>query len=237
MPAVLVHGVPDTAELWEPFRSRLARRDVVCPNLPGFASPPPDGFACTKDAYLDWLVGELEAIGEPVDVVGHDWGGLLVQRIATTRPDLVRTWAIADGAVSPRFRWHELATQWQTPDVGEQIVELMTPDATAAALRDARHPDPEGAASRVDDDMKHAVLALYRSAVDVRSEWSPPQDRPTPPAHVFWGAHDPYGPPEFGQAAADLAGAPLLVLDAGHWSIFERPDEVVPVLERLWQMA
>jgi len=50
MPAVLVHGVPDTAELWEPFRSRLARRDVVCPNLPGFASPPPDGFACTKDA-------------------------------------------------------------------------------------------------------------------------------------------------------------------------------------------
>ena len=176
MPAVLVHGVPDTAELWEPFRSRLARRDVVCPNLPGFASPAPDGFACTKDAYLDWLVGE-------------------------------------------------------------QIVELMTPDATAAALRDARHPDPEGAASRVDDDMKHAVLALYRSAVDVRSEWSPPRDRPTPPAHVFWGAHDPYGPPEFGQAAADLAGAPLLVLDAGHWSIFERPDEVVPVLERLWQMA
>jgi pimeloyl-ACP methyl ester carboxylesterase len=237
MPAVLVHGVPDTAELWDPFRSHLERHDVVCPNLPGFASPPPDGFACTKEAYVDWLVGELETIGEPVDIVGHDWGALLTQRIATTRPELVHTWAIADGAVSPRFRWHELATQWQTPGVGEQIVELMTPDATAAALRDAGHPDPDGAASRVDDRMKRAVLALYRSAVDVGSEWSPAAGQPAPPARVFWGAHDPYAPPDFGQAAADLAGAPCLVLEAGHWSIFERPDEVVPVLEGLWQRA
>jgi pimeloyl-ACP methyl ester carboxylesterase len=234
VPAVLVHGVPDTAKLWEPIRSRLTRLDVVCPRLPGFASPLPDGFACTKEAYADWLIRQLEGVDEPVDLVGHDWGGILTQRIATTRPDLVRTWAVANGAVSPTFRWHELATQWQTPDVGEQIMDLMTPDALVAALRDARHPDPEGAASRADDTMKRAVLALYRSAVDVGPEWSPPPDRATPPAQVFWGAHDPYAPPAFGRAVAELAGAPYLELDAGHWGIFERPDEVVPVLEQLW---
>ncbi|HEV2309941.1 MAG TPA: alpha/beta hydrolase [Acidimicrobiia bacterium] len=235
MPAVLVHGVPDTAELWDPIRSRLTRPDVVCPNLPGFASPLPDGFACTKEAYLGWLVGELEAIGEPVDLVGHDWGGLLTQRVATTRPELLRTWAIADGAMSPVFKWHELATQWQTPGVGEQIVELMTADATAAALRDARHPDPEGAASRADETMRRAVLDLYRSAVDIAAEWSPRPGQPTPPACVFWGTHDPYAPPEFGQAAAELAGAPFLELDAGHWSIFEHPDESVAALADLWR--
>jgi pimeloyl-ACP methyl ester carboxylesterase len=235
MPAVLVHGVPDTAELWEPIRSRLTRRDVVCPRLPGFASPIPDGFACTKEAYADWLAGELEAIGEPVDLVGHDWGGILTQRLATTRPELVRTWAVADGAVSALFQWHELATQWQTPDVGEQVMDLMTPDTMVAALRDAHHPDPEGAASRADDTMKRAVLALYRSAVDVGTEWLPAPDRPAPPARVFWGAHDPYGPPAFGRATAELAGAPYVELDTGHWSIFERPEEAVPVLEQLWQ--
>ena len=237
MPAVLVHGVPDTAALWDPIRSRLTRRDVVCPRLPGFASPLPDGFACTKEAYAAWLVAELEAIGEPVDLVGHDWGAILIQRVATTRPDLVRTWVLASGAVSPVFRWHELATQWQTPDVGEQIVGLMTSEAMAAALHDARHPDPDGAASRVDDTMKRAVLALYRSAVDIASEWSPPPGQATRPARVFWGAHDPYGPPSYGQAAAELAGAPFVELDAGHWSILERPDEAVPGLEQLWQEA
>ena len=42
------------------------------------------------------------------------------------------------------------------------------------------------------------------------------------------------GRPPSGAPAAELAGAPYLELDAGHWSIFERPDEVVPVLEQLW---
>ena len=237
MPAVLVHGVPDTAELWAPIRERLTRSDVVCPRLPGFAAPVPDGFTCTKDAYAAWLVGELEAIGEPVDLVGHDWGSLLTQRVATTRPDLVRTWVLADGAVSPAFAWHELATQWQTPEVGEQIMELMTPDAVAAALRDAAHPDPDGAAARIDDAMKRAVLALYRSAVDIGAEWSPPPGGAGRPARVFWGARDEYGPPAYGRAAAELADAPYLELDAGHWSIIERPDEVVPVLEQFWRAA
>ena len=237
MPAVLVHGVPDTAELWAPIRDRLARADVVAVRLPGFAAPVPDGFRCTKEAYVEWLVGELEAVGPPVDLVGHDWGSLLAQRVVTTRPELVRTWALADGAVSPVFSWHELATQWQTPGVGEQSVELMTPDAVAAALRAAEHPDPDGAAARIDDGMKRAVLALYRSAVDLATEWLPAAGRPGPPGRVFWGARDAYGPPTFGQAAAERADAPYVELDAGHWSLLERPDDAVPVLEELWREA
>ena len=82
--------------------------------------------------------------------------------------------------------------------------------------------------------MKRAVLALYRSAVDIGPAWSPAPGPATPPAQFFWGAHDQYGPPAYGRAAAELAGAPYLELDAGHWSIFERPDEAVPVLEQLW---
>ena len=234
MPAVLVHGVPDTAESWEPLRARLARRDVVCPRLPGFASPVPDGFGCTKDEYVDWLAGELAGIGEPVDLVGQDWGSLITQRLATTRPELVRTWVLADGAVSKEFAWHDLAEQWQTPELGEQIMELMTGDAVTAALAEAGHPDPAGAAARVDDTMKAAILALYRSAVDVAAAWTPPAGQASPPALVLWGARDQYGPPEYGRAAATLAGARYVELDAGHWSIVERPSEAAAELERFW---
>jgi pimeloyl-ACP methyl ester carboxylesterase len=234
VPAVLVHGNPDTAALWAPLVDRLDRDDVVCPSLPGFGAPVPAGFGCTKDEYAAWLVDQLRGFDEPVDVVGHDWGSILVQRVATTNPELLRSWVLANGAVSEVFRWHELAEQWQTPEVGEQIMELMSGDALVDALREARHPDPVGAVARIDDTMKSAVLALYRSAVHIATEWTPGPVPGERPALVFWGDHDPYGPPEYGRAAATRSGAEFVALDAGHWSVLERPDEAAAALERFW---
>ncbi|MCX5329136.1 alpha/beta hydrolase [Streptomyces sp. NBC_00124] len=59
-------------------------------DLPGFGAKPPPHFGSTKEEYVDWLIDRLERIGEPVDLVGHDWGGILTARVASTRPDLVR---------------------------------------------------------------------------------------------------------------------------------------------------
>ena len=86
MPAVLVHGVPETAEVWDPLRGELARDDVVALRLPGFGCPWPDGFGATKEEYAAWLVAEVAALDGPVDLVGHDWGGGLVNRLVSTRP-------------------------------------------------------------------------------------------------------------------------------------------------------
>jgi pimeloyl-ACP methyl ester carboxylesterase len=234
---VLVHGVPDTADLWAPLVDRLDRDDVVCPSLPGFGTPVPAGFGCTKDEYATWLADQLRGFDEPVDLVGHDWGSLLVQRVATTNPELLRSWVLADGAVTEVFRWHDLAEQWQTPGVGEQIMELMVGDAVVDALRAGGHPDPEAAVTRVDDTMKAAVLALYRSAVHVAEEWMPGPVAGQRPALVFWGERDPYGPLEYGQAAAAQAGAEFIALDSGHWSLVERPDDAAAALARFWAGA
>ena len=88
--------------------------------------PVPDGFDATADEYRDWLIGVLEAIGEPVDLVGHDWGGGHVQRVATARPDLIRSWCTdIIGAADPDYEWHDLAKVWQTPGEGEALVEAM----------------------------------------------------------------------------------------------------------------
>ena len=51
----------------------------------------------------------------PVDLVGHDWGSLLVQRVVSLRPDLIRTWACGNGPVDTEYVWHDMAQQWQTP--------------------------------------------------------------------------------------------------------------------------
>ena len=81
---VFLHGVPETAALWDKVRAEF-EEETVALSLPGFGCARPSGFGATKDDYVDWLVAELETFDEPVDLVGHDWGALLTYRIATTR--------------------------------------------------------------------------------------------------------------------------------------------------------
>ena len=104
----------------------LGRDDVVALSPPGFGAPVADGFGATSDDYLAWLVAELEALDGPIDLVGHDWGGGHVQRLAATRPDLIRSW-VTDiaGAADPEYVWHDMAQVWQTPGDGEAFVEAM----------------------------------------------------------------------------------------------------------------
>ena len=106
---VLVHGNPEVAAIWDSLRAELGRDDVVMLSPPGFGAPVPDGFEATADEYRDWLIAELEAMEGPLDLVGHDWGGGHVLRVAAARPDLIRSWCsdvagIVDPAYEARLR-------------------------------------------------------------------------------------------------------------------------------------
>jgi len=197
----------------------------------------PNGFTCTKEEYVAWIADRVRELDEPVDIVGHDWGSMMVQRLATTQPELVRTYTLVDGATSGPLKWHELAQQWQTPEVGEQVMAMMTPELVEPVMRDAAHPDPAGCAARVDERMKQAILLLYRSAVDVGEEWNPGEKGRERPAMVLWGRDDPYAKPERGERAATAANARLLVVDGGHWAIFEHPAQTARTLEEHWASA
>lgn len=110
MPAVFVNGNPESAAIWELLLAELDRSDVLRLSPPGFGAAVPDGFDCTVQAYQDWLATELEALGEPVDIVGHDVGGSTVVSVAMARPDLLRTWASDSlGVFDPDYAWHDLA--------------------------------------------------------------------------------------------------------------------------------
>jgi pimeloyl-ACP methyl ester carboxylesterase len=237
MSVVLVHGVPDTHRLWDPLRSQLQRSDVIPVSLPGFGAPVPSGFAATKEAYVEWLIAEIERLGGPVDLVGHDWGALLVQRVVSLRPNLIRTWACGDGPVDVDYVWHDLAQQWQTPGVGEQIMAMMTPEAIAESLAAAGIPPAvaQQTASYVDATMKDCILRLYRSAVHVGAQWQPDLEKVTRPALILWGKEDPYVSPAFAERlAARVHGEMLLFEGCGHWWPIERPAEAAAALERFW---
>ena len=242
MPAVFVHGVPDTECMWDPLVEILDRPDTVQLSLPGFGTDVPDDWTATKEEYAAWLEGELEGIGEPVDLVAHDWGALLAQRVASVRPDLIRTFACGSGPLDNTYTWHAVAQAWQTPEVGEQIMEAMlamSKDDLATSLRAGGAP-PDLAviqASHVDARMTECVLRLYRSAVTVGVEWQPAVDSMLRrPAMVFHGGDDPFLDAGIAERLSQRIGAELVVFGScGHWWAWARASETAAALTRLWQ--
>jgi pimeloyl-ACP methyl ester carboxylesterase len=236
MPAFLVHGVPDTTMLWDELRTHLTRTDVIAPSIPGFTTPLPDGFDATKVAYVAWLISQVEAVGEPVDVVGHDWGAILVQRLVSVRPDLVRTWAVGSGPLDTEYAWHDTAKLWQTPGAGEQLMQAFTPDAMAGVLAQ-QGLDPAYArsvAEKIDDAMKDCILKLYRSATRVAEDWTP-LSAPVPPGLVIFGADDPYVPPVYGERLAARTGAKFVAFEeCSHWWPHQRAAEAAALLNAHW---
>lgn len=236
-PVVLVHGVPCTARMWEPLRAQLRRPDVLALSLPGFGSPLPEGFACTKEAYLDWVLAELDRLPAPIDLVGHDWGAIFVLQAAARRPGRVRTWAAGSATIDREYVWHRLALAWQTPGRGEEVMERMVPERVAATFMAEGIPQAQAhrEAACVDATMKAAILRLYRSAADVE-QWDEGA-LPRPPGLVFWGEDDPYVSGRFADRLAARTGAHLLKLaGVGHWVPQQRPRELAMALEAQWLM-
>ena len=243
MPAVLVHGVPETSAVWDPLRAHLQRDDVVTLQLPGFGCARPDGFGATKEEYVAWLVEELSGLQAdgPIDLVGHDWGGGLVVRLVSTRPDLVRSWVSdAAGLGDPDFEWHDFAKIWQTPGAGEeffdqQLAQSVEERASVFELFGVPHYFAVDLAGRVDRTMADCILALYRSAVDVGKEWSSDfRDIPAP-GLVLVPSEDPFLSDEGARLGAGNAGAATADLTGlGHWWMLQDPKQGAAVLEQHW---
>ena len=237
MPAVFIHGVPDTTRVWDLLREQLSRTDIVTLALPGFNSPVPEGFSATKEEYVDWIITQLERIWEPVDLVGHDWGCILATRVVALRPDLIRTWAAGSGPVSKDYEWHPLAKIWQTPEKGEAWFSDLKVEELAEFLNKAGLPldTAKNTAGRIDNQMGDCILRLYRSAVHVGSEWQPDLGNIRTPGMVFWGESDSACPVAFAdQLGADTHASASVKLDCDHWTIVQRSAEVAEALEKHW---
>ena len=151
MTVVFVHGVPNTAAVWDPVRSLLPDRDTIAVQLPGFGRDAPAGFSGTRYAYRDWLIDQLETMNEPVDLVGHDQGSVISQGVILARPDLVNTWVLGGGVCADDFLWHRQARIWQTTGLGEDWRDQFLGLDVEPALpcwRPLEYPRPTPPASR-----------------------------------------------------------------------------------------
>lgn len=237
MPAVFVHGVPDTTRVWQPTLKHLKRKDTICLALPGFGNKRPTGFNPDKDSYADWIIGELKRIEGPIDLIGHDWGSLLVTRVVSIAPDLIRTWSAGAAPLDPDYVWHDTAQVWQTPGKGEDLMKMFAGEPLAVGLSTQGIPleDARETARLIDDEMKACILTLYRSATKVADDWFADLKNVKTPGLILWGEHDPYAGPRFGERlAANTKARFKLMTRAKHWYQIEQPEETAHELEAFW---
>jgi len=240
MTLVLVHGNPETEAIWDDFVPHLHRHDVVRLSPPGFGSAIPRGFDCSTDAYRDWLADELKRVAQPIDLVGHDWGGGHVMRIAMDYPDLIRSWTIDIlGAFDADYVWHEMAQVWQTPQVGEQAVAQMTSAPKEARAQRYQSLGMTSAiaqkvAAGANEDMGKAILALYRSAAQpVMRDFGTELPRAAAkPGLALIATEDHYcGGETLARRCAERAGANVAVLQgAGHWWMCQQPKQAADAI-------
>lgn len=245
MTVVLVHGNPETDVIWGPLVEALGRDDVVRLSPPGFGSPLPDGFPATFLAYRDWLETELEKFDDPVDLVGHDWGGGHVVNVVMHRPELVRSWASdVVGLFDPDYVWHDLAQVWQTPGAGEEVIEAMIGgpfDDRVAQLVGfgIPHDVATALAAAQDEQMGSAILALYRSAAQpaMAEAGRALANAAARPGLSLLATADPFiGAGDNRRRAAERAGARTVELAGlGHWWMLEDPVGGAKALSDFWE--
>lgn len=95
-PVVLLHGFPESSTCWLPLMGALSHAGyrAVAPDQRGYsAGARPVGVAAYR---VPELVGDVLALADamalgPVDLVGHDWGGVVAWHLAAAHPGAVRT--------------------------------------------------------------------------------------------------------------------------------------------------
>jgi pimeloyl-ACP methyl ester carboxylesterase len=158
-PALLLHGVPETALCWRDLAAELARdRVVLAPDLKGLGGSEVVGRYDVATLVRELAALALHEVDGPVDVVGHDWGGVLGIRLRLARPELVRRLVV----VNAPYRYIDLRRAayipvFALPYLPELLFRLGGRDLLRRMLGYAwRTPQP------LDPQVEDAYLDAYR---------------------------------------------------------------------------
>ena len=242
-PILLLHGNPDSSEVWSAIIPGLSpRHRCIAPDLPGFGrSIAPDNIDYSLGGMASWVDELVTAlgIGEPLHLVVHDIGGPFGLAWAVRHPDKVRSVVIMNTVFASDYRWHLFGRLWRTPVIGELVQALTSRGGFTRELRRASRKLTRDQIHRtyalVTPSVKRMMLRWYRAA-DPRNfaVW---EDElrvvlRKKPSLVLWADHDPYIPGRFADSFG--AGAVEHVIGSGHWLPAEVPDQMVRRLLRFY---
>ena len=245
---LLLHRYPSSRRMFDTLIPLLADRyHIFAPDYPGFGhsdAPPPAAFAYTFDhlaEVVDRLTEEL-ALDHYVLYL-NDYGGPVGFRVALAHPERVKALVIQNAlsheeGLGPA--WEIRRAYWKDRDAYEaKVIPAFMSLAGARERHIGSSPHPE----RYNPDTWTDEFALlsrpgqaqiqvdlfydYKSNVAFYPKWQAWMRHHKPPMLVVWGKFDP----SFAVAGADayrrdVSDAEVQVLDAGHFALNEKVDEI-----------
>jgi pimeloyl-ACP methyl ester carboxylesterase len=254
-PVVLLpHGYPASSYVYRGLLAALGDRwRLIAPDLPGFgysATPSPDEFAYTFDAYAGFLQSFVDALGLDRYVIWlHDYGSQFGFRLALSAPERVAGLVIQNGdvyadAFGPKYEFLEKSWRNPGPDSRRRIAEHVTLGGFRSEFAGEL---PDDVAKRISPDLATLHWALMSTPARIANLIRLLEDQPStldwfpreqaylrehrPPTLIVWGPHDGYMPEKSAMAyRRDLPDAPIHLLGGGHWLLETHLDEVVPLV-------
>jgi pimeloyl-ACP methyl ester carboxylesterase len=249
---LLLHGFPSSSRMYDTLMPLLADHyHLVAPDYPGFGhsdAPPPEDFAYTFDHLAEVIERFVEALGlDRYVLFQQDYGGPIGMRLAVRHPERVRA-IVVQNAVSHEEGlgplWEDRKAFWLDRAAHEEkVISAFTSIEGARQRHVGSSPRPE----RYNPDSwtdEAAMLARpgqariqsdlfydYRNNVAAYPAWQAWLRAHRPPMLVVWGRHDPSFTVAGAHAyARDVPDAEIHILDAGHFALDEKLDEIAALV-------
>ncbi|HUG14525.1 MAG TPA: alpha/beta hydrolase [Thermomicrobiales bacterium] len=240
-PGMLLHGFPDTANLWESQIEALvaAGYRAIAPDMRGRgrSERPPE----VSDFALPHCVADVAGIMDALDierahVIGHDWGAAVAWLFAMLRPERVeRLIAVSvgcPGAVTkPTLEglqkgWYRLLIQFE--DTAEELFQRDDWCLLRELLQWSPRAD-EYIATLSEPGALTAAFNWYRANLPPERLLGPGRPLPavTAPTMGVFGAHDAYLTEQamrMSERKVEGEWRYEHFNDAGHWLTLEEPE-------------
>jgi pimeloyl-ACP methyl ester carboxylesterase len=249
---LLLHGLPSSSRMFEPLFARLADTyHLVAPDYPGFGHsdwPDPKQFAYTFDHCAEVMNHFTEALGlAHYTLYMQDYGGPVGFRMALAHPERVEALMVQDAVAHNEglgVNWQTRRAFWADRPAQEEAMRKNLLSLTATRTR---HVGDDPNVELYDPDLwtdEFAFLSApgqaqiqsdlfydYRTNVDGYPKWQAWMQKTQPRLLVIWGKHDlSFDPGEPERYRKDVPTAKVYVLDAGHFALDTKADEIAQLV-------
>lgn len=248
---VLLHGFPSSSREFDTLIPLLATRyHLIAPDFPGFGQSdalPPSKYGYTFDHLATTTSALLEKLNiNRYSLYIHDYGAPVGLRIILAHPERLHALITQNGNIYEDglgAKWAKIAEYWADPKGHPEVLDaFLSFDATKQRhILGTSHPDLYNPDTWTDEfahlskpgqrEIQADLLYDYRTNVSSYPKWQAWLREHKPPTLVAWGANDPsFTAPGATAFKRDLPNAEIHLLDAGHFALDEKTDEIARLI-------
>ena len=251
---LLLHGLPSSSRMFQALLTRLADKyHLIAPDYPGYGHsdwPDPKQFDYTFDNIARVIDDFMQVLGlKRYTLYMQDYGGPVGFRMVLKHPERVDALIVQD-AVSHN---EGLGTNWATRRAfwvdRSAHEEALRQNLLSLATTKTRHVGDDPNVELYDPDLwtdEYAFLNSpgqaqiqsdlfydYRTNVEAYPKWQAWMQKTQPALLVIWGKHDlSFDPGEPERYRKDVPNAEVHVLDAGHFALDTKADEIAAIVRQ-----